>query len=141
MGGKCIGGYKAAPWARIVPPRFVTTNGEGPSLATIVVRRPFMYGLCICKPGSVPPTEMKGLRHLSRIRLATDLYRPTRRERTSRPLPCLAAALPGLFGLSARGVYQAALLAQGTGELLPHLFILACRQSRHGRFPFLRHFP
>jgi hypothetical protein len=46
----------------------------------------------------------------------------------------------GLFGLAPGGVYQATLIAQGTGELLPHLFTLTLwnRRSRHstGRYLF-----
>ena len=60
---------------------------------------------------------------------------------------------PGLFGLSARGVYQAALLTHGTGGLLlwaPKRLSRAkagppfhpCPGLAAGRrFPFLRHFP
>ena len=45
-----------------------------------------------------------------------------------------------LFGLAPGGVYQAPLIAQGTGELLPHPFTLTPwnRRSRHStrRYPF-----
>ncbi len=43
---------------------------------------------------------------------------------------------PGLFGLSARRVYQAATLTRSTGGRLPHLFTLASALRQIGGFPF-----
>ncbi len=83
------------------------------------------------------------------------IYLGSRSRETSIDLPAgiKRAALipsedgnPSLFGLSARGVYQAASLTRGTGGLLPHLFILTSPKpwrkrastsaSTVGGFPF-----
>ena len=84
--------------------------------------------------------------HLSRILIAQNLKRPypPRLPPIRRGIgmggshPLLGER--SLFGLAPSGVYQATLIAQDTGELLPRPFTLTLwnRRSRHstGRYPF-----
>ena len=99
-------------------------------------------GLCICKPG--PVSTLQRLRpgmwtstiYLGLPSPTGSSNLPARIERTTlSPEPC-GTRRPGLFGLTAREVYQAADVATGTGGLLPHLFILTSALRRVGGLPF-----
>ena len=62
------------------------------------------------KPGSVPIAARSfGVYHLSSTALAHSVNRPTLRDRRA---ACSACAGPGIFGLSARKVYPALLIAK-----------------------------
>jgi hypothetical protein len=58
--------------------------------------------------------------------------RPTRESREARLFRRTHAPDSLLFGLTPGGVYQAAIVTNGTGELLPHLFTLTVHKSGVG---------
>jgi hypothetical protein len=102
------------------------------------------------KPSSVIPILLfSGNRedgHLSRALIAQGLKRPypprlsSARDGGKFEWALLSLAWErGLFGLAPGGVYQATPIAQGTGELLPHLFTLI--PIFIGTVYFLWHFP
>lgn len=83
-----------------------------------------------CKPGSVP--QLRGVGHLSRIRVTSDLKRLTRgSSETGRFIPLFSLAPAGFTRRRCR---------QRSGALLPHLFNLAC-VSRPSAVYFLLHCP
>jgi len=93
-------------------------------------------GLCICKPDPVTALLPKQIERPSIIYLG-----PRSREASidlpsgsgGQPSPALRRS-PGIHGLSARGVYQAAPLTRHAGGLLPHLFTLT--RLAAGGIPF-----
>src|SRR6478736_680482 len=77
-----------------------------------------------CKPGSVVTNCSATAYHLSRPGLAARLHQPTHPDRSPKKPGSEQLRIRDLFGLSTPEVYPAALVAQSTGALLPHLFTL-----------------
>jgi len=90
------------------------------------------------KPGSVPRTGCpgRGGDHSSRTAVAGGLKRPDPGASDGPP------SNAPLFGLAPDGVYRAAGVTTGTGELLPHPFTLTCFDTGPKQAVcFLWHFP
>jgi len=90
------------------------------------------------KPGSVPCNgyPLQGGDHSSRVAVADDLKRSDPEASGGPP------SNASLFDLAPNGVYRAADVTVGTGELLPHPFTLTRkRRSGRGRSPLCGTFP
>jgi len=99
-----------------------------------VLPRPFTKHLRTCKPDPVSILRWTSAIYLGSTSRWTSIDLPAGIGRTVLIPP--EGGNPGLFDLSARGVYQAAPLTRNTGGPLPHLFILATVFRQFGGLPF-----